>query len=268
MHPNTIHVQTELERRVYADRAEYLGDPDFYKVPTQELLSDAYLKERFGSINEYEKTSSESLRAGYVEQVESVETTHYSVADRWGNALSVTTTLNGNYGSRICVPNRGFLLNNEMDDFSISPGTPNQFGLIGGEANAVAPGKRMLSSMTPTIVEKEGKLFMLLGTPGGSTIITSVFQVLMNVMEHGMELQEAVDQPRLHHQWQPDVIYTENKGMPPYARKQLEAMGHQFKNKESIGHLDAIIVLPNGWYQGASDRLRGEDISLGIDLQD
>ncbi|MEP5610734.1 MAG: gamma-glutamyltransferase, partial [Cyclobacteriaceae bacterium] len=188
----TLHILTELERRVYADRATHLGDPDFYEVPVDMLLDEEYNKERFSSIKKGQKTDSQEVKEGNVEVIESVETTHFSVVDKEGNAVSITTTLNSFFGSKVYVRGGGFFLNNEMDDFSSKPGVPNQFGLVGGEANAIIPEKRMLSSMTPTIVEKDGKLKMVVGTPGGSTIITSVFQTIMNVIDHGMGMQDAV----------------------------------------------------------------------------
>ncbi|MFH2131658.1 MAG: gamma-glutamyltransferase, partial [bacterium] len=202
----SVHMMTELERRVYADRAVFLGDPDFYGVPVRSLLSNRYLAGRMSTIDPDQKTDSTEVRAGTLLPAESQETTHFSVVDQWGNAAAITTTLNGGYGSKVFVEGAGFLLNNEMDDFSIKPGVPNMYGLVGGEANAIEPGKRMLSSMTPTILEKDGRLFMVVGTPGGSTIITSVYQTILNVVEHGMTMQQAVSAGRVHSQWLPDQI--------------------------------------------------------------
>src|SRR5690606_31181516 len=199
----SIHLMTELERRVYADRATYLCDPDFQEVPIAMLLDSIYLKKRFSDIHMDVKTDSRKIKEGSVDSIESIETTHFSIVDKDRNAIAVTTTLNGNYGSKVFVEKGGFFLNNEMDDFSVKPGAPNQYGLVGGKANAIAPGKRMLSSMTPTIVEKEGRLFMVVGSPGGSTIITSVYQTILNVVEHNMDMQLAIEAKKTHHQWMP-----------------------------------------------------------------
>ncbi len=205
----TVHLMTEAERRAYADRSIYLGDPDFVEVPVEKLTSDAYVKERMNNFQADKATPSSVIKEGDFSFVESEETTHLSVIDKEGNAVSVTTTLNGGFGSRVVVAGSGFFLNNEMDDFSVKPGAPNMYGAVGGEANKIEPGKRMLSSMTPTIVEKEGELYMVVGTPGGTTIITSVFQTILNVVEHGMTMQEAVEAKRLHSQWAPDMIMNE-----------------------------------------------------------
>ncbi len=226
--PRTVHLMTEAERRVYADRATHLGDPDYYKVPLKNLLRDHYLSQRMQTIDTVRATPSEAVKAGEFALHESDQTTHFSVVDRFGNAVSITTTLNGNYGSKVVVKATGFLLNNEMDDFSIKPGVPNMFGLVGGVANAIAPGKRMLSSMTPTIVEKGGKLFMVVGTPGGSTIITSVFQTILNVVEHGMSMQEAVNAKRFHSQWLPDQITAEKGAFRRLRRKHWKPRGTNY----------------------------------------
>ncbi|MDH4297499.1 MAG: gamma-glutamyltransferase, partial [Cyclobacteriaceae bacterium] len=194
----TAHLMTEAERRAYADRAFYLGDPDFTPVPVEKLVHDLYLKQRMSDFNPAKATLSQDINEGVLQPEESEQTTHLSVVDPQGNSVSVTTTLNGGYGSRVVVAGSGFLLNNEMDDFSSKPGAPNMYGAVGGEANKIMPNKRMLSSMTPTIVEKEGKLFMILGTPGGTSIITSVFQTILNVVEHTMTMQEAVSAKRFH----------------------------------------------------------------------
>ncbi len=259
----TVHIMTELERRVYADRATYLGDPDFFEVPIETLVSDNYLSERFADISLNTKTPSESIKNDLLGMVESLETTHFSIVDTEGNAAAITTTINGSFGSKVMVKGAGFLLNNEMDDFSAKPGVPNMFGLVGGEANAIEPGKRMLSSMTPTILEKDGRLFMVVGTPGGSTIITSVFQTILNVIEHGMTMQEAVNARKFHHQWLPDDIKFEPEAFDSVTINELEQMGHTLVPIGNIGRMDAIRVLENGWLEGAADNTRGDNTALG-----
>lgn len=260
----TVHLMAEAERRVYADRAKYLGDPDFFEVPVSGLLNPEYNQNRMSGFNtERASLSSEVTEGDPVTLVESEQTTHFSIVDAQGNAVSVTTTLNGGYGSKVFVAGAGFLLNNEMDDFSIKPGHPNMFGLVGGEANAVEPGKRMLSSMTPTIVEKDGKLLMVVGTPGGATIITSVFQTIVNVLDHGMGMQEAVNAKRFHHQWLPDAITTEIDALSPEAEATLKKMGHAFNEREQIGRVDAILVLPDGKLEAGADP-RGDDAAAGF----
>lgn len=249
-----IHLMAEAARRAYADRTEHLGDSDFYKVPMDSLLNENYLKSRMSDFSLEKTTPSASIFAGNFKlRKETFETTHTSVVDAEGNAVSLTTTLNGNFGNKVWVTNAGFFLNNEMDDFSVKPGVPNQFGLIGAEANAIQPGKRMLSSMTPTIVEKDGKLFMVLGTPGGSTIITTVFQVFLNVAEFNMNLEDAVNAKRFHHQWLPDEILIEKNTLNPATRQSLEKMGHKFREVERIAQIKAILKLPNGKWQGVAD---------------
>ncbi len=260
----TLHILTELERRVYADRATHLGDPDYYNVPQEMLLSEDYNKKRFSDIQLDRKTDSQKIKEGEVEVIESVETTHFSVVDEWGNAVAITTTLNSFFGCKVYVKGAGFFLNNEMDDFSAKPGEPNQFGLVGGEANAIEPEKRMLSSMTPTIVEKDGKLKMVVGTPGGSTIITSVFQTILNVIDHGMGMQEAVDATRSHSQWLPDIIILEERWIPDETVEQLESMGHKVTYRSSLGRMDCILIRDDGTLEGGADRTRGDNYAEGF----
>ena len=257
--PESIHIMTELERRVYADRATYLGDPDYYDVPVELLLSEEYNKDRYRSISLKKKTPSSEIKEGEVEIIESVQTTHYSIVDPEGNALSVTTTINSFYGCKVMVKGAGFFLNNEMNDFSSKPGVPNQFGLVGGEANAIAPEKRMLSSMTPTILEKGDQLFMVVGTPGGATIITQIFQVIMNVVDHGMTMQDAVNAGRTHHQWLPDEILVETRTLDPVDSLELVELGHKIKNRGSWGRVDAVLVKNDSTLEGAADYTRGAD---------
>lgn len=259
----SIHLMTELERRVYADRATFMGDADFVDIPITHLLDSSYLENRFASISNEKATDSQIIKAGEVERIESYETTHFSIVDKEGNALSITTTLNGNFGSKVFVKEGGFFLNNEMDDFSIKPGVPNQFGLVGGKANAISPEKRMLSSMTPTIVEKGDDLFMVVGTPGGSTIITSVFQTILNVTDFGMTMQEAVNAPKLHSQWLPDKIVYEKGKMKRVVLDELKAMGHVLDSTTQIGRMDCILRLEDGSLEGASDRTRSDGVALG-----
>lgn len=259
----TVHLIAEAERRVYADRAEHLGDTDFWEVPRDGLTAKVYMTERMKNYTANKATPSSEVSAGAPAGYESDETTHLSVIDAEGNAVSVTTTLNGGMGSKVFVGGAGFLLNNEMDDFSIKPGTPNMYGLVGGEANAIEPGKRMLSSMTPTIVTKGDKLFMVVGTPGGSTIITSVFQTILNVIEWDMGMQEAVEAPRFHHQWLPDGIMYERDGFDQATLEALKAKGHEFFERGAIGRVDAILVLPDGKLEGGADP-RGDDKAAGF----
>ncbi len=262
--PQAIHLMAEAERRVYADRAKHLGDDDFYPVPKDSLLDEAYLLERMADYDTKKATESDAILAGKFNiGLESFETTHTSVVDSMGNAVSVTTTINSNYGSKVIVDGAGFFLNNEMDDFSAKPGVPNQFGLVGAEANAVAPEKRMLSSMTPTIIEKDGGLFMVLGSPGGSTIITSVFQVFLNVAEFGMNLEDAVKAKRFHHQWLPDEIMYEKEGFDAATLEQLKSFGHQLNGLDKIGLVKAIHVMPDGNLNGVGDN-RSEDHAEGL----
>jgi gamma-glutamyltranspeptidase / glutathione hydrolase len=250
---SAIHYEAEAMRRAYADRNAYVGDPDFVKVPIAGLLDPAYLAKLRASIDAEKATPSVSVKPGKPVGSESMETTHYSVVDGDGNAVAVTYTLNGGYGNGITVPGLGFLLNNEMDDFASKPGSPNMFGLVQGEANAIAPGKRPLSSMTPTIVLKDGKLFMTAGAPGGSRISTAVAQVILNVIDFGMNVQDAVDAPRVHHQWQPDRLSLE-RGISPDTVALLKSRGYDVDYAPGVVLAQvAAIVSDGGWLQGASD---------------
>lgn len=259
-----IHLMTEAERRVYADRSIYLGDPDFYKVPLKQMMDDQYNDERMSTYNPDKATPSTEVKEGVIAGYESEETTHYSIVDPFGNAVSVTTTINGWFGSHVVVGGSGFFLNNEMDDFSSKPGVPNMFGVLGAEANKIEPNKRMLSAMTPTIVEKDGRLFMVVGTPGGSTIITSVFQVILNVVEHDMRMQEAVNAKRIHAQWLPDVIIPETGAFSKEDSLALVNMGHTITPRRAIGRVDAILVLPDGKLEAGADNTRGDDTAKGF----
>lgn len=259
---STVQVMVEAERRVYADRSKYLGDPDFYKVPVDSLLNPVYLDARMKSLNWNAATPSTSIQPGAFVGYESDQTTHYSIVDRDGNAVSITTTLNDSFGSKIFVAGTGFLLNNEMDDFSSKPGVPNMFGLIGGKANSIQPGKRMLSSMTPTIIEKDGQLFMVVGTPGGATIMTSVFQTILNVIDFNQDMQQAVTSKRFHSQWLPDNIEIEAGALDTLTRQKLEKKGYKIIDYRPIGRVDAILKTKWGYYDGGADP-RGDDTKLG-----
>lgn len=254
-----VQLMTEVERRAYADRAKFLGDADFFKVPVKTLTSSNYAKERMKDYSPEKAGSSKDVHAGIIK--ESEETTHISIYDQFGNAVAVTTTLNGGYGSRTVVGGAGFLLNNEMDDFSVKPGVPNMYGAVGGEANAIEPGKRMLSSMTPTIVLKNNKPYLVAGTPGGTTIITSVFQTLVNIIDFGMNAEQAVNNAKFHHQWVPDEIYVE-PDFPKDVRDRLENIGYKVVQRRQIGRTEVIRILENGKIEAVADK-RGEDAAAG-----
>ncbi len=259
-----IQLLTEAERRSYADRANYLGDIDFVNVPVDSLTNTSYINNRMKTFSWDKATKSAEISSGKIPGYESEETTHFSIIDQFGNAVSVTTTLNTGYGSKVYVKGSGFFLNNEMDDFSAKPGVPNIYGLLGSEANAIAPEKRMLSSMTPTIVEKNGKLKMVVGTPGGATIITSVLQNILNVIDYQMGMQESVNSPRFHHQWLPDIVKMESEGFDPETLIKLKKLGYIIPEKSyTIGRVDAILVLPDGKLEAGAD-LRGDDAAAGF----
>lgn len=256
-----VQLMTEAARRAYADRAEYMGDADFYKVPVQQISSDVYLQERMKNYDPAKATPSTEIKPRILTGKESEETTHLSVIDKEGNAVSVTTTLNNSYGSRTVIGGAGFFLNDEMDDFSIKPGVPNMYGAIGGEANAIMPGKRMLSSMTPTIVLKDNKPYIVVGTPGGTTIPTQVFQTLVNILEFNMSAEDAVYKPKFHHQWLPDTLHLE-RGFPTGTKDALIKMGYATRERGAIGRTEIIRVLPNGKFEAVADN-RGDDGAEG-----
>ena len=255
----SVQLMTEIERRAYADRGKFLGDMDFVKVPVKTLVSEKYLTERMKDYQPDKAGSSSEVAAGNINP-ESEETTHFCVIDKDGNAVSVTTTLNNSYGSRTVVGGAGFLLNDEMDDFSVKPGVPNMYGAVGTDANAITPGKRMLSSMTSTIVLKNNRPYLILGTPGGTTITTTVFQTLMDILEFNMSTNDAVNKPKFHHQWLPDQIDVE-KNFPEDVKKQLTKMGYTLKERSSIGRTE-VIKYANKKIEAVADK-RGEDAAVG-----
>ena len=254
-----IHMLTEAERLAYADRNYFLGDPQYMEVESARLISDSYLQERRNLMPKGRAGKREGISHG---QPESEETTHFTIVDRWGNVVAITYTLNSSFGSGILVEGAGFFLNNEMDNFSAKPGVPNNYGLIGAAANAIAPGKRMLSSMTPTIVLQDGEFAFTMGTPGGSTIITSVLQIYLNITLFGMSMTEAIDAPRVHHQWLPDLIQPETGAFSDEVVEELNAMGYEIKDRRSIGRAAGIMRLEDGRLEGKTDR-RARGLALG-----
>jgi gamma-glutamyltranspeptidase/glutathione hydrolase len=255
----SVQLMIEAERRAYADRAEFMGDPDFFKVPVKTLMSDAYIAQRMSDYNPDKAGVSSAVKAGIIK--ESEETTHLSIVDAQGNMVAVTTTLNNSYGCRTVVGGAGFILNNEMDDFSVKPGVPNMYGAIGGEANAIQPGKRMLSSMTPTMVLKNKKPYVVIGTPGGTTIPTSVYQAIVNIIDFNMTVGDAIDKPKFHHQWQPDEVMTEGD-FNAATKEQLIKMGYKIVQRGAIGRTEGIRFLPNKRREAAADK-RGDDSVAG-----
>lgn len=258
--PQAVQLMTEVERRAYADRAEYMGDPDFSKVPVLQITSPAYLEERMKDYKQNIAGNSQQIKAGIIPK-ESEQTTHLSVVDKDGNAVAVTTTLNNSYGSKTVVGGAGFFLNDEMDDFSAKAGTPNIYGAVGGDANSIAPDKRMLSSMTPTIVLQYGKPFLVVGTPGGTTITTSVFQTLVDIIDFKMSTEDAIYKPKFHHQWLPDQIDVETT-FPIDTREALQKMGYKIVQRGAIGRTEVIKVLPDGSIEAVADN-RGDDDAEG-----
>jgi gamma-glutamyltranspeptidase/glutathione hydrolase len=256
-----VQLMTEVERRAFADRGEYMGDADHYKVPVKMLTNEIYLQERMKDYDPAAASPSSGVKPGVLLRAESEETTHFSVIDKEGNTVAVTTTLNNSYGSRTVVGGAGFFMNDEMDDFSIKPGVPNMYGAIGGEANAILPGKRMLSSMTPTIVLKDNKPYIVVGTPGGTTIPTSVFQTLVDILEFNMSTEDAVYQPKFHHQWLPDTLELE-KGFPETVKDSLRKIGYAVKQRSAIGRTEVIKVLADGRFEAVADK-RGDDSAEG-----
>jgi len=259
--PQAVQLMAEAERRAFADRAKYMGDADFYKVPVKILSSEKYLADRMKDYDPARAGTSTAVKEGNTAAYESEETTHLSVIDNQGNAVAVTTTLNNSYGSRTVIGGAGFFLNDEMDDFSIKPGVPNMYGALGGEANAIEPGKRMLSAMSPTVVLKEGKPYIVAGTPGGTTIPTSVFQTLVNILEFNLGTEDAVYKPKFHHQWYPDTLRVE-KDFPQPVREALQKMGYSILQRENIGRTEVIKVLADGRFEAVADK-RGDDAAEG-----
>lgn len=267
----TIHLYTEAQRRAFADRSVHLGDPDFNAIPTQHLITDAYIRERMSTFDPQRATPSSAVREGIIPGKESTETTHISIVDPDGMAVSITTTLNGWFGNYVVVAGSGFFLNNEMDDFSVKPGAPNLYGVTGGKMNEIQPGKTMLSSMTPTILEKNDSLFMVIGSPGGPRIITAVFQSILNVIEFNMSMQEAVDAKRVHSQWLPDAIFAEHGAISKKDSVKLVKFGHPIKplnelnrGLTAVGRVAGILVLPGGRLEGGADHQRGDDTAAGF----
>lgn len=258
----TIHYMAEAMTRAYADRSKFLGDSDFVKVPVPGLTSKKYATSLRQKINPKKASNSKNILPGKPPGYESNETTHFSVVDNKGIAVSNTYTINFSYGSRIVVEGAGFLLNNEMDDFSAKPGVPNAYGLLGGEANKIEPNKRMLSSMSPTIVKKNGKNFLVTGSPGGARIITTTLQVIMNVIDHNLNIQAAVNAPRIHHQWLPDEIRIE-QGISPDTIRLLEGMGHKVVKKSAMGAIQSIMIAPDGTFYGGADPRRSTSAAMG-----
>jgi len=259
---DAMQVMAEAEKYAYADRSEYLGDPDFVKVPQQALTSKAYAKTLAQQIDVNKARPSSEIKPGKLEPYESNQTTHFSVVDKDGNAVAVTYTLNTYFGSGIVAGQSGILMNNEMDDFSAKPGTPNVYGLVGGEANAVQPAKRPLSSMSPTMIAKDGKTWLVTGSPGGSRIITTVLQMVVNSIDFGMNVAEATNAPRFHHQWLPDQLRVE-KGFSPDTLRLLEAKGQHVKVMPAMGSTQSIMIGPDGMRYGASDPRSVDDLSAG-----
>ena len=259
----SVQLMTEVMRRAYADRAEYMGDADFYPVPVRDLVTPAYIKMRMKDYDPQKATDSKLVSPGKPLPKESEETTHLSILDQEGNAVAVTTTLNNSYGSRTVIGDAGFFINDEMDDFSVRPGVPNMYGALGGEANSIQPGKRMLSSMTPTLVTKNGKPYIVVGTPGGTTIPNQVFQTLINILEFELSAEDAVYKPKFHHQWLPDELVTE-KGFPEEVKTKMQAMGYPLgKERGAIGRTELIRVLANGKLEVIADK-RGDDSVAGF----
>jgi gamma-glutamyltranspeptidase/glutathione hydrolase len=258
----TIHLMAEAMKRAYADRSEYLGDSDFVDVPVAELTSKDYAAELRALIDAEHATPSETIAPGNPLPYESDQTTHFSVIDAAGNAVANTYTLNFGYGVGLVAEGTGILLNNEMDDFSAKPGVPNAYGLIGGDANAVEAGKRPLSSMSPTLVLKDGEVFLATGSPGGSRIITTTLQIIMNVVDHGMNVAEASIAPRVHHQWLPEELRVE-EGISPDTVRLLEAMGHEVVVKSTMGSTQSILRRDDGALFGASDTRRPTALTVG-----
>ena len=258
----TIHLMAEAMKRAFADRSLYLGDEDFIKVPMRGLISKKYGESLRSTIDNSAATPSKTIAPGKPMEFESSETTHFSIVDNYGNAVSNTYTINFSYGAGIVVQGAGFLLNNEMDDFSAKPGVANAYGLIGGKANRIEPNKRMLSSMSPTIVKHNGNNFLVTGSPGGSRIITTTLQVIMNVIDHGLNIQSAVSAPRIHHQWLPDELRVE-EGLSPDTIKLLTAMGHEVRRKSSMGAIQSIMIDDQVMY-GAADPRRSTSLAAGM----